>query len=396
MTIRIIIEDVTSRREVTPAGPTLGATLASLRLPATMFQAYIVRGSTATPIPHWTTYEALEHAGGEVLLRALRNTLFDTILPSTVQPSSEITEGVGFEQFRPSAPGDSAFATRVALSPEQAQRLVADEVVTFMREHSVAERGCIFGVSGGGDSNALAYGLREALTGNSLFAFTLVFRDVMTESAADRATILCQDLGIDHEVLHPHQLAPLLGIRTSLDDLYEDFSSVFGSEALHFFGTFLILKTARTLGMHHGHRDLAFGYNREDLLAELLFMLVNGNKPLRYPVRALGDQRIIMPVWRLPKLILDACHPRFSLENYRERDANTTSQRSLAFYLGHTFDSSYPSFGLSLLEGIRTTMRDVFSELTYDSELDLYVSELADEERRLVVRQLLERHFGGM
>lgn len=395
MSVNIILEDVQGRQQVQPAGQTLASTLASLGLPHTMFQAYLVRpGHELLPIPHWTTLDSIDGATDHVLLRALRNTLFDTILPPAAAADGEIVAGVGFEQIVPSDEGRTALRKQVLLGPEQAQRLVVEEVATFLRANGTAERGCVFGVSGGGDSNALAYGLGKELPQDKLFAFTLVFRDVMTQSAADRATILCQDLGISHQVIQVDELARLLDVRTSVDALYDDFAAVFGTEALHFFGTFLILKTARTLARRHGVHDLAFGYNREDLLAELLFMLVNGRRPLSYPVRSLGEQRIVMPVWRIPKLVLDACHPRFSLENYRERDAHTTRQRSLAFYLGHSLDSNYPSFGLSLLDGVQRAFGEDFSQLTYDSDLDVYVTELADESRRGLVGELLRRHFG--
>lgn len=394
MTVRIILEDVQGSRPVEPAGETLLSTLASLRLPHTMFQAYLVRSDTDfAPIPSWTRLDALKTETGIVLLRALRNTLFDTIIPRLEEEGLALATGVGVEQIIPSDDGTLVTFSRVTLDPPAAQRLVTDEVASFLADHESASRGCVFGLSGGGDSNALAYGLRAALPPDRLFAFTLVFRDVMTQAAADRATVVCQDLGIHHTVIQPDELAELLGVTTSLDALYDDFSGAFGSEALHFFGTFMILKAARTLARRHECTDLAFGYNREDLLAELLFMLLNGRRPLAYPVRPLGDQRIIMPVWRIPKLVLDACHPTFSLENYRERDANTTRQRSLAFYLGHTLDAGYPSFGLSLLQGFRTAYGENFAGLTYDSDLDVYVTELGGEDRRAVVGDLLERHF---
>lgn len=395
MTVIIFVEDVQGRQQVLPAGGTLGSTLASLRLPHTMFQAYLVRtDDDMVPIPHWTRLDSLDDEQGHVVLRALRNTLFDTILPPPDSGTRGVVPGAGFDQIVPAVGGRTATWKQVILSPKDAQQLVVDEVASFLRANGIAQRGCVFGVSGGGDSNALAYGLSKHLPPDKLFAFTLVFRDVMTQAAADRATILCQDLGISHKVIQPDELAALLSIRTSLESLYDDFASVFGPEALHFFGTFLILKTARTLAEERDFGDLAFGYNREDLLAELLFMLVNGRRPLGYPVRHLGEQRIVMPVWRIPKLVLDACHPRFSLENYRERDANTTRQRSLAFYLGHTLDSNYPSFGLSLLEGVQRAYGDEFAQLSYDSDLDVYVTELADDSRRGVVADLLGRHFG--
>lgn len=397
MSIDIFLEDVQQRRLVKSTGETIRSTLAAMQLPHTMFQAYLVRDEDdAVLLPSWTRLDALASEEGYVLLRALRNTLFDTILPLGRSDAEPWTQGVGVEQFVPSANGKGMDTLRSVLDAPTAQRLVRDEVVSFVESNRVAERGCIFGVSGGGDSNALAYGLRAALPQERLFAFTLVFRDVMTPAAADRATVLCQELGIDHEVIHPDALSDLLDITTSVDELYTDFSEVFGSEALHFFGTFLILKTARKLAVRKGCSDLAFGYNREDLLAEMLFQLVNGRRPLAYPIRPLGSERIVMPVWRIPKLVLDACHPRFSLENYRERDANTTRQRSLAFYLGHSLDSTYPSFGLSLLEGFHQAYGESPSELRYDADLDVYVTELADEERRGVVADLLRRHFSSI
>ena len=79
MSVNIILEDVQGRQQIQPAGQTLASTLASLRLPHTMFQAYLVRpGHELLPIPHWTTLESLDGAPGHVLLCALRNTLFDT------------------------------------------------------------------------------------------------------------------------------------------------------------------------------------------------------------------------------------------------------------------------------------------------------------------------------
>lgn len=392
----VTVEHVTGAVDVAPLGPTVAHTLRALQLPVTLFQAYAVNGTDLVPVPLWSTYEELTASADRVIVRALRNTLFDTVLPNSVlspEPTAAgVESGTGFESIVPGVDGVAEF-NRSAVTPEQAQRLVVDRVQAFVREHGTAERGCIFGVSGGGDSNALAYGLRKSLPADRLSAFTLTFRDVMTDAAADRATVLCQDLGIEHTVYTPDRLAPLLGMTTSLDDFFADFEAAFGHEAIHFFGTFLILKTARVLGRERSLSDLAFGYNREDLLAELLFAVLNGRRPLGYPVRPMGPQRLVMPVWQVPKLLLDACHPTFSLENYRERDPHTTRQRSLAFYLAHSLDSAYPSFGLSLLDGMHRAFADQFAELEYDEELDVHVTAQATPERRAVVREILDRHF---
>lgn len=388
----IRLEHVRGSRVLGLDSLTVGDLLAANRLPQTLFQAYTRQGEELTPIPLYTPLDAVPE-GTEVIVRAIRNTLFSTILPNWSPPEdSELTQGTGFAAVRTDDHGE-AIEARVSVTPDQARGMIVDQVNNFVREHRVTERGCVFGLSGGGDSNALAYGLRKAVPAEKLIAFTLVFRDVMPAAAADRASVLCQDLGLEHRVFTSELLRGYLGIKTSLDALYEDFETNFGHEALHFFGTFLILKTARRLGREKGFADLAFGYNREDLLAELLFMMMNGHAPLQFPVRDIGDQRIIMPVWTSPKLLLDACHPRFSVENYRERDDHTTRQRSLAFYLAHSLDSAYPNFGLSLLTGARGTLAASFADLGYDNQSDLFITRQATPDLLSRVQELIGRHF---
>lgn len=391
---QVRLEHVQGTRILSFDGLTVGDLLAANRLPHTLFQVYMVRGADLTPIPAHTPLAAVPE-DTEIVVRAIRNTLFSTILPSwseTTHDESVLRGGAGFTAIRNDGSGP-AVEEQAAIAPDQARQMIVDQVQRFAAEYSIADAGCVFGLSGGGDSNALAFGLRAAIPAERLSAFTIVFRDVMPAAAADRASVLCQDLGLEHRVFTPEALEKFLGIRTSLDALYEDFEVGFGHEALHFFGTFLILRTARRLGREKGFGDLAFGYNREDLLAELLFMLMNGHAPLRYPVRQFGDQRIVMPVWSSPKLLLDACHPKFSIENYRERDDHTTRQRSLAFYLAHTLDSAYPSFGLSLLTGSKTTLDTSFAELNYDSESDLFITRQATPQILDRVQGLLARHF---
>jgi hypothetical protein len=369
---------------------TIGELLAANRLPETLFQPYAISGDVASPMPLATRLSDLTDVD-RLLIRAIRNTLLPTVLPE--QESVGLTSGVGFRSIGTSEEG-LAQEEHAVIGYEQARELVTDQVFAFEREYSVGSGGCVFGVSGGGDSNALAYGLRQAVPGERLVAFTLVFGAVFTEQAAVRATVLCQDLGISHRVLYPDDIAAFLEMRSSLDELYADFRQNFGEEALHFFGTFLVLRTARRLATGMGFANLAFGYNREDLLAEVLFMLMNGHRPLPFPVRPIGDQRIVMPVWQVPKLLLDACHPQFSLENYRERDPYTTRQRSLGFFLGHALDSAYPSFGLSLLVGLSQALKESWGALHYDDESDLFVTSQAEPESLNSVRALLRRHFG--
>lgn len=385
-----VLEHVRGARTLRALPETIDDLLALNGIPRTMVQAYLARGDILTPVPGWTRLHDVPSDVDRVVGRALRNTLFETILPwgDDVRAAGE---GAGISGI--SLTDGVAVAEGALLEADIAKDLVTRQVVDFVKEHGVGGHGCVFGVSGGGDSNALAFGLASALPPDRLSAFTLVFRDVMTAAAADRASVLCQDLGIAHVVYSEDETAALLGLRTSLSEMYEDFQTAFGEEAVHFFGTFLILRAARTIATQHGFGDLAFGYNREDLLAELTFTLMNGRAPLPYPVRPLGEQRIVMPVWRAPKVLLDACHPRFSLENYRERDAHTTRQRSLAFYLGHSFDSTYPGFGMSMLDGASRAFTGSFGPLVHNAELDVFVTQDATAERIERVRGALLRHL---
>lgn len=387
------LEDVLGSRSISLNALTIGQLLAAHRLPETMFQPYLVKAGTATPVPLTLSLDKIPGDVEKLLIRAIRNTLFPSILPIRTDSAFESVDyGVGFRQIRPKSES-VAEELSVVVDRHQARRLVIDRVRDFADEFDIAHGGCVFGLSGGGDSNALAYGLAETVGVGQLSAFTLVFGEVFSEAAASRAAVLCQELGIVHRVFRAPDIIELLEIKTSLDELYRDFRAAFTHEALHFFGTFLILRTARKLADECAYSNLAFGYNREDLLAEALFMLMNGHRPLPFPVRQIGEHRIVMPVWQVPKLLLDACHPDFSLENYRERDPHTTRQRSLAFFLAHAMDSAYPSFGLSLLTGISKAFDGYWERLIYRDDLDAFVTAQADDKAIQLARSVLSRHF---
>src|SRR5205085_1183755 len=98
-------------------------------------------------------------------------------------------------------------------------------------------------------------------------------------AAATRARQICATHGVDHEVLEEVDVARRLDMKTSLTSFYEHFSQVVGTNADHFFGTFLISRIARSLCREIGVEDYCLGFNREDVFAELLFALVNGRRP---------------------------------------------------------------------------------------------------------------------
>lgn len=113
--------------------------------------------------------------------------------------------------------------------------------------------------------------------------------------------------------------------------------------------------TSDQLGGHH----LALGYNREDILAELLFCLINGRRPMPFPVRRMNAVDCVLPVWDIPKSLLDACYPAYSESNYTERVDTTTVQRSSIYFIAHCLDALVPQLSISLLRGIARLMDDL-------------------------------------
>jgi len=282
------------------------------------------------------------------------------------------------------------------LAEPQAREVVAAKVSAFMHEHATSTT-IVAGVSGGGDSNTLVEGLSRFAAAKAgthqPLCFTLVFDPVWPRAAAERAAELCRSHQVPHRVLGPDDVARLLGMRTSLPSFFEAFSAHYGRNAVHFFGTFIISAVARALCREVSSAEYCLGFNREDVLAELLYSLLNGRRPLAFPVRCFGAFRLLMPVWDVPKRLLDACYPAYSARNYNERADTTTAQRSLIYYLAHGIEDVYPNLGLSLMQGIRRLYAETWSQLRHDTAWDLYVSEYAEHAEVAAVQEFLARHF---
>ncbi|MGB8963821.1 MAG: hypothetical protein WCC38_17930 [Pseudonocardiaceae bacterium] len=222
----------------------------------------------------------------------------------------------------------------------------------------------VAGISGGGDSNTLVRGIRRYLECSSLPAdqvvcFTLVMDPLWPESAAGRARELCAEAGFQHRVLYPINTTALLGMEGSPAALWEEFAERYGSDTSHFFGTFLVNLVGRRICEEISGQHLLLGYNREDVLAELLFCLMNGRRPMPFPIREMNTVKCVLPVWDVPKNLLDACYPRYSESNYTERVDTTTVQRSSIYFIAHCLDALVPQLSISLMRGVQRLMTDL-------------------------------------
>ncbi|MFR9723861.1 hypothetical protein ACL02R_10915 [Streptomyces sp. MS19] len=137
------------------------------------------------------------------------------------------------------------------------------------------------------------------------------------------------------------------------------------------------------------------GYNREDVAAELLFCLINGRRPMPFPVRRTGGTDVLMPVWDVPKAMLDACYPKFSEENYSERVDCSAVRRSSIYYMAHGLDALVPSMSLSLMTGVKQLMDQVngWEQLEKVEGSPLMHTGYGDRDQQAELLERLARYF---
>lgn len=393
MARNIVIKTVSEEIDIRSSdATTLQEVLRAKHLPPSLFQGYLKKEKNVTPVPLTTILSTIPE-DQKIELRCIRNTDFRDIIPqkiiyknvkNPVTTIPSITPGTG-----------NCIETLQEFNPESAREIIKEKVRSFMTRESQSNKLAV-GISGGGDSNTLAQALKDfsEIREINITFFTIIFEPIWPASAAERASLLCQTHGLEHKIFSETDLKKLLRMKKSPREFYEEYCKKFGSNTNHFFGTYLISLVARRLCREIGVTEYALGFNREDLLADLLFSLVNGQKPLSFPVRSFGEIRLLMPLWDIPKTLLDACYPRYSLSNYDERaEDQSTFQRNLMYYLAHGVDDVYPNLGLSLMQGARRIFEGNWSELTHRQESDLYVSEYADPVKTLEVEAFLRKHF---
>lgn len=374
---------------------TLQEVVRAKRLPPSLFQGYLRNGDTVSPVPLTTIISTIPE-NQEIELQCIRNTELKDVIPQRISYRHVKNPVTAISDF--SLGEGRCLEIIQEFDSDSARRVVKEKIAEFMKKESRSGR-AVVGISGGGDSNTLAQGLRDYISKDSLkqsLFFTIIFDPIWPSSAAERASTLCQTYGLEHEIINEDDLKDLLHMKKPIREFYNAYCELFGDNTNHFFGTYLISLVARNLCRKLEIQEYILGFNREDLLADLLFSLINGQKPLPFPVREFGDIRLLMPLWDISKSLLDSCYPKYSLSNYKEREEDqSTYQRNIMYYLAHGVEDVYPNLGLSLMQGVQKIFKGDWSTLMHREESDLYISEYADPAKVKEVEAFLMEYFGS-
>lgn len=387
--VEIVTTNWTFKLQV-PDTFSLEEVLRSKRLSPSMFQAYVRKIDSVKATPLNTRVLDIP-SKAEIVLRCIRNTDFRDILPIKTKVNRTEEPIISINERNISEKNSEEITHEI--NAHTAKKIVQEKILGFLKENNLGDI-AIVGISGGGDSNTLAEAIKLFNTNNKnkkYKFFTIIFDPLWSKSAAERAIELCVKNNLEHEVYDEGKMEVLLNMKNgALRDMYIEYCDRFGKNSNHFFGTFLISLVARKLCEKNRAKEYILGFNREDILAELLFSIMNGQKPLAFPVRKFGEIRLLIPVYDVQKLMLDACYPKYSLSNYREREVDqSTPQRNMIYYLAHSIEDIYPNLGLSIMEGVKELFKNQWPEIKKEGQTDLYVSEYADKVRVKEIREFL-------
>jgi tRNA(Ile)-lysidine synthase TilS/MesJ len=293
--------------------------------------------------------------GSQVLLYFNRNvnpflfSVADITTIASADPSAEATEYV-YQKLDNKTGAAEAFLKK--LSPDECRSIIVDRVGETVRAHIPAGSTIVVGVSGGGDSNALLYGLSQ-LADHDITVRPMILLGIPDwDAGLPRARALCEKYGLELTVVDAERTKELLGIPRDSTDLIDRFEREFQGDDFEFLGTLLIRlalsATARELGTPY----ICTGVNLEDIVCENLFRVSSGMKPAAFPTREIEDVTLLLPLWLCPKRIIDGCFPKYSLDNYDARYPCFSLGRNLYYSVVYQLQSRFPGYLEQLARGM--------------------------------------------
>ncbi|ESX79998.1 hypothetical protein [Mesorhizobium sp. LSHC414A00] len=259
------------------------------------------------------------------------------------------------------------------LSPDECRTIIAERVRETIKQVIPVGSKLVVGVSGGGDSNAMLYGLSQ-IPEHELSVHPVIIKGIPDwDLGVPRARELCNTYGLNLTIIDEGEVRALLGISSDGVSLIERFEREFKGDDFEFMGTLLIRlalsKVARTIGTQF----IATGLNVEDVLCENLFRITNGMKPAMVPARNIGETILAFPLWLCPKRIIDGCFPKLSLDNYDARYPCFSLGRNIYYSMIYTLQSQYPGFVERMARGLSELAEKDPIIHTFDEQLGVHV-----------------------
>lgn len=313
----------------------------------------------------------------EVLLYFNRNvnpfifSLNDFAVIDSDEPGAEATEYI-YQRMDNDQGRTENFLKK--LSPDEGRAVIAERVGDTIREHIPAGSDLVVGVSGGGDSNALLYGLSQ-LSDHGITVHPVILKGIPDwDAGVPRAQALCDSYGLPLRVMEASEVKALLGIPDDAVPLIDRFEREFPGDDFEFMGTLLIRLALSTYARELGTPYICTGVNLEDIVCENMFRVSSGLKPAGSPIRPIGDDiQLVYPLWLCPKRIIDGCFPKFSLENYDARYPCFSLGRNLYYSVVYAMQSQFPGYVEQLARGMSALSMADPVEYTYDEQLGFHV-----------------------
>lgn len=259
------------------------------------------------------------------------------------------------------------------LSSPECKEIIADRVAETMRAHVAPDSDLVVGVSGGGDSNALLYGLSR-LADHGLRIHPVILKGIPDwDAGVPRAQELCENYGLPLKVVEADEVKALLGIENDSVDLIDRFEREFEGDDFEFMGTLLIRLALSKVAREIGTPYICTGVNLEDIVCENLFRVSSGMKPAGFPLRTIGDIKLVYPLWLCPKRVIDGCFPKFSLENYDARYPCFSLGRNLYYSVVYSMQSQFPGFIEQMARGMSKAGLADPVEYTFNEQLGFHV-----------------------
>lgn len=303
----------------------------------------------------------------EIVIRPDRNIDYDTIINKSVniQKTSSASAEYTFSSH------SQNHLSHVELSPEDCKNFVAEKVKSFFTnipEYDPTKK-VVLGISGGGDSNTLIESfLASGFVQREQIIAVMMLGVPDWDKGLPRAKEICDIHGVEFRTVTSDQVNNLLG-RRSDSDWITDFEKHYPDSDLEVLGTLGIRRSLTYVAQQVDAQAIVIGLNLEDLLAESLLRLVQGELPLPFPIREIDQVRLWYPLYECPKKILDGCHPKYSLQNYLDRYPSKLQPRALCYYMAQTLHAVAPGFEFDLLRGFEKLSGSNRDFATFDPDL---------------------------